>query len=103
VTGAHGPTILDAATGKTETPSDGASFWCLSHTDYPDPGAPRTRDGGVMQRPGGSLAFVCDAKGNPADGVPSVAATLGVGARVGAQVVVATKEGYLGWTVEKTR
>jgi len=48
-------------------------------------------------RTGGSRATICDARGNPATALPSVAATIAAGTQVGGYIVIATPEGYLGF------
>jgi hypothetical protein len=48
-------------------------------------------------RLGGPQATICDARGNPATALPSVAATVAAGAHVGGYTVIATPEGYQGF------
>jgi hypothetical protein len=50
-------------------------------------------------RTGGELASICDAAKLPATRLPSIEATLAVGARVANIAVIATYDGYLGFKV----
>ena len=45
------------------------------------------------------MAAICDARGNPSEALPGREATLAVGAHVGANIVVATPNGYIGYQV----
>jgi hypothetical protein len=46
---------------------------------------------------GGDHASICDQYGRPASALPSIAATLEAGVRVGDYVVIATAEGFVGF------
>jgi len=51
------------------------------------------------RRTGGSLAWICDADGDPATALPSIGATQSAGARTGHYIVIATADGFLGFQV----
>jgi outer membrane protein assembly factor BamB len=95
-----GPVVLDYATGTTKPPRAGATYWCTSRIRYDLARGYIGRDGKRhFDRPGGSLAAICDALGNPAGALPGLDATLAVGAHVGSHIVVATPNGYTGFQV----
>ena len=79
-----------------------ATFWCLNARRYEfSPGYSLSGGGFTFSRPGGAVATICDAHAQPATPLPSVEATLAIGARVGNYAVVAIKEGdadtYVGY------
>jgi hypothetical protein len=98
VTGPTGPVVLDYAAGTTKPPRSGATFWCMSSVRY-ELAQPYLAYDHTWHhdRPGGALAAICDAQGNPSEALPSLEATLAVGAHVGSHIVVATESGYLGF------
>ena len=103
--GPTGPVMLDYATGHVEPPEPGATFWCMAPMRYelsPPYYASRdgwlgTRHGWEYERPGGDHASICDDRGRPATELPSIAATMAAGARIGNYAVIATSDGYLGF------
>jgi hypothetical protein len=48
-------------------------------------------------RPGGTVAAICDAQGRPSTELPGVEATIAAGAQVGSYVVIAASRGYVGF------
>jgi len=107
IDGPAGPVVLDYTTGHIEPPVPGATFWCRTVVRFelsPPVEASRAswfgaRHGWTYERFGGDHAFVCDASGKPAGTLPSIAATLAAGARIGDHAVIATADGYLGFRV----
>ena len=95
VPGPAGPRVLDYATGATTPASPRAGYWCMVMTDYRAlPGydvPPR------YERTGGVLAVLCDAERKSASVLPSARATIAAGAHAGDYVVVAGRDGYVGF------
>jgi outer membrane protein assembly factor BamB len=98
VSGARGPAILDYANGTLDTPEPGATFWCMARVRYElaPPYRARTAEWKYTRR-GGTHASICDERGRPATALPSIAATMAAGARAGDHVVIATRDGFLGF------
>jgi hypothetical protein len=95
-----GPVVLDYATGNATPPRTGATFWCMTNARYELTLGHIALDGKRhYDRPGGPLAAICDALGNRSDALPSLEATLAVGAHVGSHIVVAASNGYIGYQV----
>jgi hypothetical protein len=95
-----GPIVLDYATGTTKPPRAGATFWCSSSVRYELAQGFTARDGKRhFDRPGGVVAAACDALGHPSAALPSLEATLAIGAHVGSHIVVAAPNGYIGFRV----
>jgi outer membrane protein assembly factor BamB len=96
--GSRGPEILDYAKGILRAPEPGATYWCRTRVKYEM--APAYRRGTAnwtYTRRGGVHMSICDEHGRPATALPSIAATRSAGARVGDHVVIATRDGYLGF------
>ena len=99
-----GPVVLDFATGHVEPPARGATYWCMTSAEYEFSQPYTSRDGSTQySRTGGAHAFICDEHGQPATALPSPAATSAAGARVGNHVVIATKDGYVGFKLRQER
>jgi outer membrane protein assembly factor BamB len=103
--GPAGPVVLDYMTGHVEPPAPGATFWCMTLVRF-DLSPPfqlsrsswfGARHGWEYERHGGQHAFVCDGGGTPASALPSIAATMAAGVRIGDQAIIATTDGYLGF------
>jgi hypothetical protein len=103
--GPAGPVVLDYATGQVEPPAPGATFWCRTRVWFDLSPPFRTtssswfgaRHPWKYERGGGEHAFVCDADGAPASALPSIAATMAAGTRIGDHAIIATTDGYLGF------
>src|SRR5262249_23935988 len=79
-----GPIVHDYATGTVKRLRAGATFWCMTAARYEIASGFIARDGKRRyDRPGGSLAGICDAMGNRLDALPSLEATMAAGAYVG--------------------
>jgi hypothetical protein len=100
VAASTGPIVLDYASGETRVPVPEEAFWCRTPTTY-ELAIPYRRPDGTegYSRPGGALAFACDAQGQPAATMPALAATIAAGAHIGDHAVLATKGGYVGFKV----
>lgn len=95
-----GPIVLDYTTGNVTPARAGATFWCMTGVWYELADGYTLPDGKRhFDRPGGALGAICDALGNRSDALPSLEATLAVGAHVGSHIVVATPSGYIGFQV----
>jgi hypothetical protein len=96
-----GPLVVDLASGAHHSPATGAVFWCRSdhQFDYhePYPGGPNLPP--RYSRRGGELAAACDATGKPVTGLPPGPATAAIGAHAGRVAVVATADGFSGYTI----
>jgi outer membrane protein assembly factor BamB len=98
VNGRNGPVVLDYAEGTLQAPEEGARFWCMERATYEmAPPYQRATANWSYERRGGTLASICDAAGRLSTQLPSIAATMAAGARVGNLAVIATHDGYLGF------
>ncbi len=92
-----GPVLLDYVTGETKAPAPGATFWCMTRTEYEVSDAYWIREEPIYTRAGGMLAAICDDCGRPATALPSLAATMAAGASTGSYAVVAVQHGFIGF------
>ena len=97
----EGPIVLDYATGTTGVSPPGAAYWCMVHVEYEGIWSYSASWDGTRQneRPGGEVAAMCDAHGRPSSELPSAEATTAAGAHVGDYVVIAGRQGYLGFRI----
>jgi hypothetical protein len=98
VHGRNGPVVLDYAAGTLRVPERGTTYWCMERAVYEmAPPYRRSTAHWSYKRYGGTLASICDEGGRPATRLPSIAATMAAGARIGNLAVIATGDGYLGF------
>jgi hypothetical protein len=92
---------LDLRTGRTRVVGGDEPLWCWRSTRYEFREPYRTGDGRTAKRrSGGAALAVCNRAGAVAEGRPRWTATrwVGVEATVDRHVVVATKDGFQGYT-----
>jgi hypothetical protein len=99
VNGPDGPVVLDYASGTVSTPPPGATYWCLITASYES--FPSWTYDGVRRydRIGGQIAAVCDERGRSSTALPGPQSTMAAGTRIGDHVVIAARNGYVGFKI----
>ena len=96
----EGSIVLDFANGNVRTTAASKTFWCMTTMRYDFAHPYRSWDGRAsFRRPGGIVFSICDDRGRPGTAVPDLAATIAAGAQIGSYIMIATKDGYIGFHV----